>query len=240
MYLEIGDRSWYIISMKTVVITGAGKGIGLATAQQFLSAGWSVIATYRETPIPLEHASLVKISLDLGSSESITRAVDEIKKREVLVNVLINNGGILLDNHDNGIDLQKVRKTFEVDLFGTIDFTEQMIPLLAPRAHIVSIASSYGSFSIPVDDESSSAYRMAKAALNMYTRVLAFRTKNAELIVSSIHPGWVNTDMGNSVASDMEKPVKSPEAAGQDVFDLATRDNIETGHFWHAGREMGW
>ena len=71
MCLEIGDRSWYIISMKTVVITGAGKGIGLATTEQFLNAGWSVIATYRETPILLEHASLVKIVLDLGSSESI-------------------------------------------------------------------------------------------------------------------------------------------------------------------------
>ena len=211
------SQSWYIILMKTVVITGAGKGIGLATAQQFLSAGWNVIATYRETPISLEHASLVKIVLDLGSSESIAHAVDEINKRGVLVDVLINNGGILLDNHDNGMDMQKMRKTFEVDLFGTVDFTERMISLLTPRAHIVNIASSYGSFSISVDDETSSTYRMAKAALNMYTRVLAFRTKNMGLIVSSIHPGWVNTDMGNSVASDTEKPVKTSEAAAQDV-----------------------
>jgi NAD(P)-dependent dehydrogenase (short-subunit alcohol dehydrogenase family) len=226
--------------MKTVIITGASKGIGLATTQRFLDAGWSVIGTYRATPIPLEHESLLKIALDLGSPESIATAVEEIKKRGTAIDVLVNNGGVLLDNHDNGIDLQKMRKTFEVDLFGTVDFTERMIPLLAPRAHIVNIASSYGSFSIPIDDETSSTYRMAKAALNMYTKVLAFRTKSTGLIVSSIHPGWVNTDMGNSVASDTEKPEKSPEAAAQDVFNLATRDDVETGHFWHEGREMGW
>lgn len=226
--------------MKTVVITGANKGIGFATVKKFLEADWSVIATYRETSIPVEHASLVKVRLDLASSESITTTVEEIKKRGAIIDVLINNGGILLDNHDDGIDLQKVRKTFDVDLFGTIDFTERMMPLLSPHAHIVNIASSYGSFSIPIDDESSSAYRMAKAALNMYTRILAFRTSNAGKVISSLHPGWVNTDMGNSVASDTEKPQKTPEAAAQDIFELATRDDIETGHFWFEGKQWSW
>lgn len=122
--------------MKTVVITGANKGIGFATVKKFLEADWSVIATYRETSIPVEHASLVKVRLDLASSESITTTVEEIKKRGAIIDVLINNGGILLDNHDDGIDLQKVRKTFDVDLFGTIDFTERMMPLLSPHAHI--------------------------------------------------------------------------------------------------------
>ena len=226
--------------MKTVIITGAGKGIGLATVKKFLEENWCVIGTYRETSIPIEHASLVKIKLDLGSPESIAAAVEEIKKSGATIDVLINNGGILLDNHDSGIDLQKVRKTFYVDLFGTIDFTECMMPLLSSTAHVINIASSYGSFSIPIDDESSSAYRMAKAALNMYTRILAFRTSDTGIIVSSLHPGWVNTDMGNSVASDTEKPHKTPEAAAQDIFELATRDDIETGHFWYEGKPFGW
>jgi NAD(P)-dependent dehydrogenase (short-subunit alcohol dehydrogenase family) len=226
--------------MKTVVITGAGKGIGLATVKKFLEADWSVIATYRETPIPVEHASLVKIKLDLGSPESIVAAVEEIKKRGVVMDVLINNGGVLLDNHDDGIDLLKVRKTFDVNLFGTIDFTERMMPLLSPHAHIVNIASSYGSFSVPIDDQTSSAYRMAKAALNMYTKILAFRESNRGKIVSSVHPGWVNTDMGNSVASDTEKPQKTPEAAAHDIFELAAREDIETGHFWFEGKQWTW
>ena len=227
------------MDMKTVVVTGAGKGIGLATAKKFLKNGWSVIGTYRETPIVEEHPLLVKIKLDLGSPESIVGAIEEIRKKGV-INALVNNGAILLDNHDDGIDLQKVRKTFEVDLFGTIDFTERMLPSMDANAHIINIGSSYGSFSIPIDDGTSSAYRMAKAALHMYTRILAFRQRHTKMIISSLHPGWVNTDMGNSVASETEKPQKPSADAAEDIFALAIRDDIESGLFWHEGKRWNW
>lgn len=225
--------------MKTVVITGAGKGIGLATVKKFLENGWRVLGTYYGTKIPLSSAMLTEMVLDLSSQSNIVRVAQEIKKIIPTVDVLINNAGILLDSADNSIDMEKVRKTFEVDLFGLIDFTERLIPLMHSGSHIINLDSGYGSMSEPIDDSSSNAYRLAKAALNMYTRVAAFRLKKQGIIVSSLAPGWVKTDMGYSVASDTQKPDREPEETAVDIYKLAT-SQVESGFFWEYGKKRKW
>jgi NAD(P)-dependent dehydrogenase (short-subunit alcohol dehydrogenase family) len=80
---------------------------------------------------------------------------------------------------------------------------------------------------------------MSKAALNMYTRTLAFRLKKKGVIVSAIHPGWVKTDMGNSAATEKEKPTIEPEEAANEIYNLIMNKS-ESGQFWQFGKQREW
>lgn len=225
--------------MKTIVITGASRGIGLATATRFLEEGWRVIGTYNKTPIPIKNANYVSIQLDQGDTASIKRAAEEIKKITQQIDVLVNNAAITLDWVEPQVDLEKIRKTFEVNLFGVIDLTEQLLTKISASSHIVNIDSSYGAFSLPIDYESSTGYRLSKAALNMYTRTLAFRLKDKGVIVSSLDPGWVKTDMGNLGLSENEGPDREPEEVASDIYQLITTVQ-ESGQFWRLGQKTDW
>lgn len=225
--------------MKTAVITGAGRGIGRATAKKFLDEGWMVIGTFHKNPIPFADPRIVAVELDLSSPGSIDGAVRKIRERGGKIDVLVNNAGVIFDSGDVVADADKVRKTLDVNVVGTIDLTEKLLPLLAEGGRVVNIDSAYGSFSMPIDDETSTGYRISKAALNMYTRTLAFRLKKREIAVSSLDPGWVNTDMGNAVASETEKPDREPEQAADDIYRLAT-SSVPSGRFWRFGKERAW
>ena len=132
--------------MKTIVITGASRGIGLATATKFLEEGWRVIGTYNKTRIPIENTNCISIQLNQGDTTNIKHAVEEIKQKAHQIDVLINNAGITLDWVEPQINLEKIRKTFEVNLFGVIDLTEQLLPKILASSHIINIDSSYGAF----------------------------------------------------------------------------------------------
>ena len=225
--------------MKTVVITGTNKGIGLATARLFLEQGWRVFGTYRQSLPPIASAEFIPIKLDLTDRRSIADAVDEIRKTTEQIDALVNNSGILNDALDETPDLSKIRQTFEVNVFGAIDLTERLLIFFPEGGTIVNISSVYGSFAFPIDDGVSLGYRMSKAALNMYTRSLAYRLKDKNIVVSSLHPGWVDTEMGRSVSTEDSHPNREPSDAAEDVYHLITT-NKETGFFWHFGKKREW
>lgn len=225
--------------MKTAIITGVSRGIGLATAKKFLDQGWKVVGTYNHTTMPFEHQNLISVKLDISKSDDVNKALVEIKKSTPSVDVLVNNAGINTDNQTEQITVENIKKTFEVNVFGTVDFTNKVLPLLSPNAHIINIDSTYGAMSTPIDDKTSSAYRMSKAALNMFTRILAYHLKDTGIKVSSLDPGWVNTDMGSAVASDTDKPDREPEQPAEEIYNLAT-GNVESGLFWRFGKVREW
>ena len=226
-------------SVQSVVITGASRGIGFFTSRKFLASGWRVIGTYNATLIPIDSADFIPISLDATSPGSIARAAAEIAKHSSSLDILVNNAGIILDALDSDVDMTKVRKTFEVDLFAVMDLTERLLPLMHAGSHIINIDSAYGAMSLPIDDESSTAYRLAKAALNMYTRTLAFRLQKRDIIVSSLDPGWVKTDMGRIAATEDDGPDREPEEPAREIYELATR-RVPSGYFWRRGKRRSW
>ena len=225
--------------MKTVVITGASRGIGLATAKKFLTEGWRVIGTYLDKSVPIEDSNFISIQYDQSNSESIARVASQIISLAPRLDALVNNAGILIDANNDFVDPIKLRKTLEVNIIGVVDFTERLLPLLGENSHIVNMASGHGQLSRPVDDEFATGYRISKAALNMYTHHLAFRLKSRSVVVSSIAPGWVQTDMGYSIASEIQKPNRTPEQDADDIFQLVTTVK-ESGHFWEYGKKIGW
>lgn len=220
--------------MKTILITGISKGIGKALTEKFLKEGHYVIGTSTDGNSDIKNDNLKIVRLDLSNSESITECIKEIKSLDKKIDILINNAGILVDRNLNVVNIDNLRKTLEVNLIGTIDFTEQIIPILNDSAHILNAASSAGSLAKTQesDDDEYPTYRISKTALNMYTRTLAIHLKD-KITVSSYHPGWVKTDMGGSDA-----PMTTEEAAGY-IYDLAI-SKVETGQFWFKGEKMDW
>lgn len=221
--------------MKTVLITGIGKGIGKALAEKFLSEGHFVIGTIYSGTAPT-HGNLLVYELDLSKPESIVSCTESISKSGKRIDILINNAGIIADENETKVVPEKLRKTLEVNLIGTIDLTERLIPLINKSGHIVNISSSAGALSGSVKSHFPGhypSYKISKAALNMYTRTLAVRLSDSDITVSSVHPGWTKTDMGGEDADF------TPEEAAEWIYKLAT-SKPETGQFWFKGEIMPW
>jgi NAD(P)-dependent dehydrogenase (short-subunit alcohol dehydrogenase family) len=126
----------------------------------------------------------------------------------------------------------------EINLIGTADFTEKILHTLSKNAHIVFVSSEAGSITLTEKGISHEpghypAYKISKAALNMYMATLATRTVADGLIISSVHPGWVKTAIGGDDA-----PI-TPEEAAEDIFKLAI-SKPATGGFWFKGKREPW
>ncbi|MBI2473793.1 SDR family NAD(P)-dependent oxidoreductase [Candidatus Uhrbacteria bacterium] len=222
--------------MNTVFITGTDKGIGKALCEKFLAEGFFVIGTYFKEPA-LVHPQFLGIPLNLADARSISSCVSEIKAMGRTIDLLINNAGVLVDEDQTSVEIDRLRKTLDVNLIGTIDFTQQMLAHLASKSHIVNISSTAGSLSL-VGKVSHfmghyPAYKISKAALNMYTRVLALELADTGIIVSSVHPGWVKTDIGGQEAT------LTPQQAAEGIYAVATM-RPESGGFWFAGEPLPW
>jgi NAD(P)-dependent dehydrogenase (short-subunit alcohol dehydrogenase family) len=193
--------------MKTLLITGGSRGIGLATVKEFLNNKYRVITTSTSGNVPLQNENLLVYQLDLGNSSSIT---DFVKKlNNIKIDVLINNAGTA-NKDEERINIDGLRRTLDVNVIGMIDLTTQLLPLININGIIINISSDYGSLT---DDWGNTvpSYRIAKAAINMFTRNYydAKEVKSKSIKVYSFDPGWVKTDMGGPDAErDPEDPAK--------------------------------
>jgi NAD(P)-dependent dehydrogenase (short-subunit alcohol dehydrogenase family) len=221
-----------LIYMKTVLITGVSRGIGKAIAQKFLANGDFVIGTSTDGHADWSDNNLLVFPLDLSNPESIKNCAEKIQGLGKTIDLLINNAGTWIEKDEGPIIYPDVlRQTLEVNLIGPIDFTQQLLPLLSKNVHIINISSRQGSLQYS-HNSSEPSYKISKAGLNMFTRILAFRQGDAA-IVSAVHPGWVKTDMGGDEA-EIE-----PAEAAEDIFKLAYSE-VESGQFWFKGEKFPW
>jgi NAD(P)-dependent dehydrogenase (short-subunit alcohol dehydrogenase family) len=227
--------------MKTALITGIGRGIGKALAEKFMAEGYFVIGTTYSTKARMDAPNLKTYDLDLADPDSIKKCADAVRASGMKIDVLVNNAGVMLDDTEETLIPDKLRPTFEVNVTGTADFTERLIPAMNKGSHIVFISSAAGSIG-DMDDVMTAhhpyfypAYKISKAALNMYARTLAVRLlhEKYDVTVSCVHPGWVRTDMGG------EEAPTAPEEAAADIFKLAD-SRPETGQFWYKGKKYPW
>ena len=218
--------------MKTAVVTGASRGIGRATALRFLSAGYRVVGTSTTGDVGIDHDRFEALRIDMADGTTIEQALRRLDGSTI--DVLVNNAGVVLDDRsDPNISMKILRKAFEINVFGLVEFCEGNLGRMAPGGHIVSISSNWGTFSDHNFEPLCPHYKMTKAALNMYTKLLAARLDESGIRVSAIDPGWVRTDLGGPSA-----PVTAEEAA-EAIFQLATGD-APTGHLWRDGQIRGW
>jgi NAD(P)-dependent dehydrogenase (short-subunit alcohol dehydrogenase family) len=217
---------------KTVLITGASRGIGLATAKVFLENGWKVVGTSTSGKVDKQDSRFTVAQLDLSDESSIQKLADWVKGEGLKIDALINNAAINLDWPNKKIDMTKLRETLEVNLVGTIHLTELLIPFIMSPGKIVNISSRAGGLNENFGSYMP-AYKISKVGLNMYTRTLSSRLKKKGIGVYSVDPGWVRTDMGG------DDGMREAEDVGQELFDLVMSDK-ETGLFYKQGKVREW
>ena len=216
----------------TVLITGAGRGLGRALADLYAAAGLRVIACMRQAVSGAE-------ALDVSDEGSIAALGERLMGQPV--DILINNAAVRGDV--GGLD------TLETDDFLEVMRINALAPLLLARALrpnllaggskvLVNISSRAGSLAEgTIDDEDGDyAYRCSKAALNMATVKLAQDFRRDGIAVVSLHPGWVRTDMGGAEAAI---DVAESAAGLKALIDATTL--AETGSFRaYDGRTVAW
>lgn len=222
---------------RTVLITGASRGLGRKLAELYAADGWRVIACVRGEA-SFDRA-IETLSLDVSDPISIAALGRALEG--VAIDVLINNAGIRGDT--GGL------ATLDGDDFVAVMRVNTLAPLLLARALqanllagesriIANISSRAGSLAEGTldDDDGDYAYRCSKAALNMATVKLAQDFRKDGISVLSLHPGWVKTDMGGDEAN---VPVATSAAGLKAIIDEA--GVADSGSFRsYDGRRISW
>lgn len=196
--------------MPRILVSGAGRGIGLELVRQFLDRGDRVIATVRKpgaatdlNRLAFAHPGhLAVLPLDLGKPHAIDELAREVPLVAESIDVLVNNAGVLPGGERFGaIEARHLEEAFRVNAMGPVLLTQALAPLFARTggAKVMNVSSVLGSIA-ERDAFYTPSYAISKAALNMGTRLLAHALADQGVTVFAIHPGWVRTDMGGPKA----------------------------------------
>lgn len=226
--------------MKKVLITGAGRGIGLALTKEFLKHNHQVIATYRDEKSATDLLHLRQQSKDVHpivadvGDEKTFGALKEKLTQFGPIDILINNAGVIGSKSSSihELDFKKVSEVFNVNTLGPMRVCQLVMPFMAEGGTVAHITSQMGSIS----DAGGGYYdyRMSKAALNMFNKCLSIEYPMNTCIV--LHPGWVQTDMGGAGAA--VTPQESASGLYKVIIEAKPK---QTSHFYDfRGREIGW
>ena len=201
---------------KTVLITGANKGIGLATARQLGERGFTVLIGARDAERGREAERTLRdggadahaVTLEVTDEESVAGAAKWISDRYDHLDVLVNNAGIFRGDGTalpSETTLATLREVYETNVFGVVAVTNALLPLLrvAPAARIVNVSSEVGSIGIMTDPAhplfvlTSVPYPSSKSALNMVTAMYAKELRDTPIKVNAANPGYCATDLNN-------------------------------------------
>ena len=227
---------------RIALVSGANRGIGREIMRQLAGRGMTTILGSRDEEKGQEAAegidgNVVVKQLDVTDEKGIAELARGVEEEFGRLDVLVNNAGVSVDGGQRGVDadLDVVRESLEMNLFGAWRLCEAFVPLMRLNGYgrIVNVSSGMGALNDM--GGGSPAYRVSKTALNALTRILASELRGSGILVNSVCPGWVRTDMGGSGAT---RPVE--EGADTPVWAAALPDNGPTGGFFRDRREIPW
>lgn len=238
------------IYMERIFITGANRGLGLELVRQYMARPQTrVIATCRRPTEALDLIALARehpqrltiLQLDVASAESIAHAASELSQTTDALDLLINNAGInpsgAAYRQLGHLDGDAITSVIHTNAVGPLLLTQSLESFLQKghNPRVVMVSSQMGSMDF-VRNGGGYAYRMSKAAMNMAARALAGDLGGKGIIVITLHPGWVQTDMGGANAT---LTVSESAQALLKLFDkLAPTDN---GRFFKwTGEQHAW
>ena len=182
--------------MKTAVVTGANRGIGLELTRQLLDSGYYVHATYRSNKgglTQIDSGNLSTHQMDVRDKMQISNLVQSVEK----IDLLINNAGVADGRWQSisEIDMEHALEVLNVNALSPVLVTQQSLPKLKEGSKIVMMSSLMGSIS-DCRSGRSYAYRASKTALNMFSMAMKNELDANGISLMIMHPGWVETDMG--------------------------------------------
>ncbi len=240
--------------MRTVLITGANKGIGFETARQLAQSGNFVYLGSRNLQNGQKAANQLKaagitnvaaIRIDVTDLESVKQAKAELDSQIDALDVLINNAGISGEQQQHIAEsgMESIRTLFETNYFGAVQTTQVMLPLLkrSSAPSIINVSSEIGSLTMQMAAGRSpnwsnfSTYGATKTALNGFTVMLANELRQQNITVNSVTPGYTATDLNQF------QGFKSVEEGAKAIVQLAMlEDRTVTGRFFKDGGEIPW
>lgn len=190
--------------MRSIVITGASRGLGLASATYLYQQGWHVIAAMRSVDTGLKNLyamtgatenspRLTGISLDLADSDSITRAAEEIKNLVGAPDVLVHNAGLAAAGGAEETPMDAWHRLFATNLFGPVELTKALLPSMREKGcgRIIVVSSQGGVRGMP----GISAYSASKGAVERWAESLAHEIAPFGLGVTILVTGTFKTEI---------------------------------------------
>lgn len=197
-------------SLKTVLVTGANRGLGLEFVTQYLQDGYQVVACARNLGRASEllklkgnNELLRTFELDVANFGAVDQFCDELHGRPI--DILVNNAGVfgpkIKADKDPGqtlghMDYELWSEVFRINAMAPLKLIERLYSNIAASEDkkIINLSSAVASISTGMSELF--AYRTSKASLNVITKILADKTTDTGVICTAFSPGWVKTDMG--------------------------------------------
>jgi len=227
---------------RVALVSGGNRGLGLEVCRQLAESGLTVILGSRDEERGRAAAEgisghVVARQLDVADEESVGRIASSIGEDFGHLDILVNNAAISNDEGQRGADadLGRVREALEANLFGAWRLCQMAIPLMQRDGYGRIVNVSTGLAALEDMGGRSPGYRISKTSLNALTRILASELRGSGILVNSVNPGWVQTDMGGSNAP---RPVE--EGADSIVWAATLPNNGPTGGFFRERRPVPW
>lgn len=229
------------------VVTGANRGLGWETCRQLAQKGIKVILTARDhakgqkaaAQLQQQGLDVIFHVLDVTSVESVNALQGMLRSEYGRLDILVNNAGIFPDYPDQSSifdsNLEILRQAMETNAFGAFNVAIALIPLMKLHNYgrVVNVSSGMGQ--LTEMNGGYPGYRLSKSAINALTRILADELQNTNILVNSVCPGWVKTDMGGADA-----PRNITEGVDTIVWLATLPDGAATGYFWRDRRKIPW
>lgn len=233
---------------KVAVVTGGNRGLGFEASRQLAKKGYQVVLTSRDEAkgkaaaekLQAEGLDVIFHALDVTNDESSQQLAEFLHEQFGKLDVLVNNAAIYIDSQTGGnsvfdAKIDTLRQTMETNVYGVLRVTQALIGLMQKQNYgrIVNVSSGAGQLT----DMGSGVptYRISKTALNALTRILANELQGKNILVNSVCPGWVKTDMGGPNAP------RTPEQGVDTIVWLATLpDEGATGGFFRDRQPIDW
>jgi NAD(P)-dependent dehydrogenase (short-subunit alcohol dehydrogenase family) len=217
------------MTQRTILITGAGSGFGKGAAVELAARGHSVIATTETVDqadtLAAEHPELTTMKLDVTSSDDIARVGD------LGVDVLINNAGLGVMAPMSTVPMEKVRASFDVNVFGMVAMSQAVVPGMIERGwgRIINVSSVAGKLASPL----TSPYCMTKHAVEAFTVSLRGELEPHGIDVCKINPGPYDTGFNDRMVDGITEHIvagdEATHAANQMVRDIVLTDQLDPG-----------
>lgn len=231
---------------RTALVTGGNRGIGLEICRQLAKLGIHVLLGSRDAAKGVAAAreigaaglSVEARELDVADDGSIKECMSWISGELGRLDILVNNAGIMVEDDDAADaeqEIEIVRDTMQTNVYGPLLLSRFAIPIMKSRRYgrIVNLSSGMGS--LTEMGAGYIAYRMSKAGINVVTRVLSAETQGMGILVNSVDPGWVKTDMGGRGASrSVYKGAETP------VWLATVPEGGPTGGFFRDRKSIPW
>lgn len=233
------------MTQKVALVTGSNKGIGLEIVRQLSKEGFKTILTSRDETRGLEALNKLKeegldvdyCQLEVINPESIKKAYDYIEKTYGRLDVLVNNAGIFNQHTQDvfNVDINEIKEVVETNFYGALLVTQEFIKLMKKNNYgrIVNVSSGMGQ--LHDMGGGSYGYRISKVSLNAITKIMASELSGTNILVNTMCPGWVKTDMGGSSA-----PRSVDQGADTAVWLSKLEDNGPSGKFFRDRKEIAW